>query len=87
MDIFVQMHTPCSIINYSFYRSWQISERAAGVPSGLKHRARFWPLTRKPGAMALARMPPPVKWVASHRVKLLMAAFATESAGILVSGM
>ena len=41
-------------------------ERAVGVPSGLKSRARFWLLTRKPGAMALARMPLPAKWVASH---------------------
>ena len=61
--------------------------RAVGVPSALKSRARFWLLTRKPGAIAFARMPVPAKCVASHCVKLLMAAFAPEYAGIFVSGM
>ena len=58
------------------------SERAVGVPSGLKSRARFWLLTRKPGAMALARMPLPAKWVASHWVKLQMAAFAPATTAL-----
>ena len=44
----------------------------------LKSRARFWLDTRKPGAMALARMPLPAKCVASHCVKLLTAALAPE---------
>ena len=55
-----------------------LAERAVGVPSGLKSRDRFWLEIRKPGAMALARMPVPAKWVASHWVKLLTAALAPE---------
>ena len=45
---------------------------AVGVPSALKRRALFWLDTRKPGAMALARIPLPAKCVASHCVKLLI---------------
>ena len=52
--------------------------RAVGGSSGLKSRARFWLETRKPGAIALQRMPVPAKWVASHWVKLEMAALAPE---------
>ena len=52
--------------------------RAVGVPSGLKSSARFWLETRKPGAIALQRMPEPAKCVASYCVKLEMAAFAPE---------
>ena len=61
--------------------------RGVGVPSFSKSRARFWAETRKPGAIALQRMPVPAKCVASHWVRLETAALAAEYAGILVSGM
>ena len=55
-----------------------LAERAVGVPSSLNSSLRFWLDTRKPGAMALQRMPVPAKWVASHWVKLDTAALAPE---------
>lgn len=38
---------------------WRITDSPRGVrvPSGLVRRARFWLVTKKPGAMALTRMP------------------------------
>ena len=54
------------------------SERAVGVPSSLNSSARFWLDTRKPGAIALHRIPVPAKCVASHCVKLEIAALAPE---------
>ena len=79
----VRKNTPPSSSSLSTKRPMGVpfrifAERAVGVPSGLKSRARFWLDTRKPGAIALARMPLPAKWVASHWVKLLIAAFAPE---------
>ena len=55
-----------------------LAVRAVGVPSSLNSRVRFWLETMKPGAMALQRMPVPAKWVASHWVKLEIAALAPE---------
>lgn len=53
-------------------------ERAVGVPSSLNRSLRFWFDTRKPGAIALQRIPVPAKCVASHCVKFETAAFAPE---------
>ena len=57
---------------------------AVGVPSSLKRRARFWLVTKKPGAIALQRMLQGAKCTASHCVKLDIPAFAAEYAGIFV---
>lgn len=72
---FAQTHPPC-ISQYMTLRI--LTERAVGVPSSLNSSFRFWLDIRKPGAMALYRMPDLAKWVASHWVKLEMAALAPE---------
>ena len=61
--------------------------RAVGVPSAFQRSAAFCFVEKKPGAIALTRMPILEKCTASHCVKLEMAAFAPEYAGILVSGV
>ena len=67
---------------------WEIILSLLGVrlPSSLKSRAWFCAVAKKPGAMALTRMPIFEKWTASHMVKLDTAAFAAEYAGIFVRG-
>ena len=52
--------------------------RGVGVPSSLYRSFSFCFVTKKPGAMALTRMPVLAKCTASHCVKLLIAAFAPE---------
>ena len=52
--------------------------RGVGLPSGLKSSAAFCLVAKKPGAMALTRMPTLEKCTASHWVKLVTAAFAPE---------
>ena len=52
--------------------------RGVGVPSSLKSSFWFCLVTKKPGAMALTRMPAGAKCTASHCVKFEIAAFAPE---------
>ena len=61
--------------------------RAVGVPSSFHNSFLFCAVLKKPGAMAFTRMPTLLKCTASHCVKLLIAAFAPEYAGIFVSGV
>ena len=58
-----------------------------GVPSGFHRSEAFCLPEKKPGAMALTRMPTLEKCTASHWVKFETADFAPEYAGILVSGV
>ena len=59
---------------------------AAGVPSSSYSSPSFCFVTKKPGAMALTRIPALAKCTASHCVKLLSAATAPLYTGILVRG-
>ena len=52
------------------------AERGVGVPSGFLSSARFWSVTKKPGAIALTRIPALAICTAIHCVKLLTAALA-----------
>ena len=52
--------------------------RAVGVPSAFHSSFAFWAVEKKPGAMALTRMPVLAKWTASHWVKLEMPDLAAE---------
>ena len=52
--------------------------RAVGVPSSLYRSLLFCSEAKKPGAMALTRMPTLEKWTASHWVKLVTAALEEE---------
>lgn len=55
--------------------------RSVSEPSGLMSTARFWSPMKKPGAMALTRMPSPyfrASSLASHWVKLATAVLAAE---------
>ena len=52
--------------------------RSVGVPSSLKSSFAFCSLAKKPGAMALTRMPTLLKCTASHWVKLVTAALEPE---------
>ena len=52
--------------------------RAVGVPSVFHNKALFWAVEKKPGAMALTRIPSLAKWVANHLVKLETPALALE---------
>ena len=61
--------------------------RAVGVPSSFHRSFLFCSVEKKPGAMALQRMPRLAKCTASHWVKLEMPDLAALYAGILVSGV
>ena len=61
--------------------------RGRGKDFAGARRGRAVRVPQKPGAMALTRMPILEKCTASHCVKLEIAAFAPEYAGILVSGV
>ena len=70
-----------AVVGLPVRRGARLYNCAAVVAQGagsLNSRDLFCLDTRNPGAMALQRTPVPAKWVASHWVKLEIAAFAPE---------